>query len=971
MHLLKIKKLSIALGLTLFPVSILAAGLGQLNMSSGIGEPLRAEIELLSVTPAEKASLKANIAPDAAYAAQGLERPASHQDIQVQIAKSSAGKDVLKLRSSQPIDEPFLDMLVEVEWETGRILREYTVLLDPPGYNTQPASIEAPVAKPSANTKSTATEPVANKTASTPISSITSTESNAIPEDYLTKKGDTLSKIARRMKPEGVSLDQMLVGLFEANPEAFAGNNMNRLKVGKILQPPSQEALESISRKDAVNEIKLQTANWNEYRNKLAGMVDDTAPMASEEDSQSSSGKIKPATEDQSAAETTGPKDVVKLSSGDAKAIEADMQAKITALQEEVSAREKGLKDAQDRIGALEKQIEDMQKLLTLRNDALADAQKSSEQESVAQVQDTQPEEVQSEQPAPVVRLGTKLEGAEELTQPDQAGAAEPAPAEAKNTTPAKQQSTQPVTPPVEEPGFIANFIESISGIFKDFNTTILGAVAALLALLVGAWVYLRNKRRKNLADFEQGIMTSGGLKANTVFGNTSGASVDTGDTSFLTDFSQSTSGGMIDTNDVDPIAEAEVYMAYGRDAQAEEILKDAISKEPKRYELHLKLLEMYAASKNMSAFETVSGELYTTLGADDPTWAKVAEIGIKLEPNNPLYQIKEGLPVAKDVPEQPAEADKKLDASDFEDSPLAGEADLDFSLSDEPTDEAVMPASNASLEDVPTITDDVTKSQSIDFDEEAKDMADTVNTQDAEDSGLEFDLGNNELSISEDSSDLDSPVSEESFAHTMPNLDFPSLEVDSSKLDITGSDEVKAVETALNEDVSSNDTELASPSLEMPSDLTLDMSEPDQQADNSKDDVLQDSESTSEPESFDFNIDTITDDSITLETDDEATETPNEVNMLDMSDLSLDVDEEVGGAISEVDLEPEPDASTSAPETSDEPESEEVETKLELVAAYIDMEDKEGAKELLEEVLKEGGTRQRKRAEEILGTLN
>ncbi|HSR02348.1 MAG TPA: FimV/HubP family polar landmark protein, partial [Methylophilaceae bacterium] len=374
--------MSLALGLTLLPVSILAAGLGQLSMSSGIGEPLRAEIELLSITPVEKASLKANIAPDAAYEAQGLERPALHKDIQVEIAKSSTGKDVLKLKSSQPIDEPFLDMLVEVEWETGRILREYTVLLDPPGYNTQAASIETPVAKPSLNDKSSATESVGNKTASIQPTSISNAQPDSLPEDYLTKKGDTLTKIARRLKPEGVSLDQMLVGLFEANPEAFVGNNMNRLKVGKILQPPSQEALESITRKDAVNEIKLQTANWNEYRNKLAGMVDDSVPMKSEEESQSSSGKIKPATEDRSEAENTGPKDVVKLSSGDLEAIETDMQAKITALQEEVSARENGLKEAQDRISALEKQIEDMQQLLTLRNDALADAQNASEEGS-------------------------------------------------------------------------------------------------------------------------------------------------------------------------------------------------------------------------------------------------------------------------------------------------------------------------------------------------------------------------------------------------------------------------------------------------------------------------------------------------------------------------------------------------------------------------------------------------------------
>lgn len=958
MHLLKIKKLSIALGLTLLPVSVLAAGLGQLNMASGIGEPLKAEIELLSVSPAEKASLKANIAPESAYAAQGLERPASHQDIQVQIAKNASGKDVLKLRSNQPIDEPFLDMLVEVEWETGRIIREYTVLLDPPGYNNQAATIEAPAIKATNNTKTTATDGVtANKTVQTttvPTSS-TSTEYTAPPEDYLTKQGDTLSKIARRMKPEGVSLDQMLVGLFEANPEAFDGNNMNRLKVGKILQPPSQETLESISRKEAVNEIKLQTANWNEYRNKLAGMVDSTAPLASDEESQSSSGKIKPATEDQSAAESVGPKDVVKLSSGDAKAIEADMQAKITALQEEVSARENGLKEAQDRIGALEKQIEDMQKLLTLRNDALADAQKASEQTPVAQQTDLETEEVKAEQPTPVVRLGTKLEGAEEVKQTAQADVAKPAPV---------QQSTQPATP-VEQP----SFIEAFSSIFKDLNTAILGAVAALLALLVGAWLYLRNKRRKNLADFEQGIMTSGGLKANTVFGNTSGASVDTGDTSFLTDFSQSTSGGMIDTNDVDPIAEAEVYMAYGRDAQAEEILKDAISKEPKRYELHLKLLEMYAASKNMSAFETVSGELYTTLGADDPTWAKVAEIGIKLEPNNPLYQIKEGLPVAEDISGRD-DVNKKLDATDFDDSPMAGEADLDFSLSDDNAESDDFISSSTPLDDVPTITDEQAQNKSIESDEENLDTSDNENKLDIDDSGLDFDLNTDEEILTTDSNDFDSPVTEESFAHTMPNLDFPSLEVDTDALNIGEADEDKVADSESQQVKLDNEDAKETPVLEMPNDLSLDISEDDQKIDFSEESVQEnDSEETSEPESFGFDIDTITEDSNTPENDINTFETSDEPNVLDMSDISLDVDDDVGGAISEAEVES--NADQFPLETADEPESEEVETKLELVAAYIDMEDKEGAKELLDEVLKEGGAKQRKRAEEILATLN
>jgi len=165
-----------------------------------------------------------------------------------------------------------------------------------------------------------------------------------------------------------------------------------------------------------------------------------------------------------------------------------------------------------------------------------------------------------------------------------------------------------------------------------------LGMGAGALALLGGSWWFLRNRRRTSLTSFEEGIMTTGGLKANTVFGNTAGGTVDTGDTSFLTDFSSNTAGSMIDSHDVDPIAEAEVYMAYGRDAQAEEILKDAIAKEPERYELHLKLLEIYQNNKDAGAFEAVAGEMYTKLGANDATWQKVAAMGLAFDESNPLY---------------------------------------------------------------------------------------------------------------------------------------------------------------------------------------------------------------------------------------------------------------------------------------------------------------------------------------------
>jgi pilus assembly protein FimV len=357
-HNSKLKRITVALCMALVPISVFAAGLGKLNVMSGLGEPLKAEIELISVTPEELNSLAASIASEEAYSVQGIEKPASHNTIKLDIAKDGAGKPVLKLKSSQPISEPFLDMLIQVDWASGRLLREYTVLLDPPGYtgeadpNVQTA--QAPLVKSfSKNKKANAAvmaddnipadvmpaddSPKPNKR-SKKIKPAEDTEisSNLTGDEYKTQRGDTLAKVAQDMKPEGVSLEQMLVGLYQANPNAFQGN-MNRLKVGQILRQPSQEDLNSISKKQASKEIKVQAADWNSYRNKLAGIVAETPSMDSESSAQSATGKIKSA-EDKSEPAAAGPKDVVKLSAGDAAKASSDdvksLQAKITALQE-------------------------------------------------------------------------------------------------------------------------------------------------------------------------------------------------------------------------------------------------------------------------------------------------------------------------------------------------------------------------------------------------------------------------------------------------------------------------------------------------------------------------------------------------------------------------------------------------------------------------------------------------------------
>ncbi len=158
------------------------------------------------------------------------------------------------------------------------------------------------------------------------------------------------------------------------------------------------------------------------------------------------------------------------------------------------------------------------------------------------------------------------------------------------------------------------------------------GALAALggVAALVAA-------RRRKTVKFEDSIIGGTDIKTNTVFGSTGGGVVNTGENSLATDFSREGLGN-IDTDEVDPIAEAEVYLAYGRDAQAEEILKDALKKDPQRQEIYLKLLEIHAQHNKPSAFETVAAELYSVSNGQGDVWKKAVGLGRQLDPNNPMF---------------------------------------------------------------------------------------------------------------------------------------------------------------------------------------------------------------------------------------------------------------------------------------------------------------------------------------------
>ncbi|WP_171091087.1 FimV family protein [Usitatibacter rugosus] len=649
-----------------------AAGLGKLTVTSALGQPLEAEIELVSLQPGELEVLSARVATPEAYREARIEYSGALRLLRFAVDKRPNGQPYIKVTSIGPINEPFVDALIEVTWPAGRIQREYPILLDPPGFNssrvapqgaapapapqaanTPPAA--APAVAPSAPAGST--PPVASVTTGSPSARAELGSSRPDPavsgspagETYgPVKKGDTLNKIATETKPDGVSLEQMLVALYRENQAAFAGNNMNRLKTGQILKVPTASDVGKIEQKDANKEIRTQVADWKGYRDSVAGGV--ASIPARTESSSASSGRIGSAAVVPPAPAPSEGKDSLKLSKSDSgkggAAGKGGGQDRVNSLQEEVIAKDKALKESQSRVADLEKQIRDMQRLLDLKGSAptkTAEAPKTPDK--TAKVEPPKAEPPKVEPPKVEPPKVAEVKPAPSTTTPPveppkvvaEAPKAEPPKVEAPKVeskpTPAKDPTKTPkkAAPPPPPPSFMDELIDS--------PAYLAAGIGGLGIIGLGAYMFMR-RRRQRAEGGPISSMTSAfpsDLTPNSVSGKPGGGLVDTGNSSFLTDFDK-TGPGTIDTDEVDPVAEAEVYIAYGRDAQAEEILKEAMARDKNRHEISLKLLEIYHARKSATAFETVAKELHAQVGDSHPLWQKAAAMGAQIDAANPLY---------------------------------------------------------------------------------------------------------------------------------------------------------------------------------------------------------------------------------------------------------------------------------------------------------------------------------------------
>ena len=617
---------SLVAGALAFSGHALALGLGKLTLDSALGQPLSARIELQSVTKEDLDSLRAKVADPSLYRQNNLTYQSTLSRARISV-ETSGGAPYLKVTSPVSVQEPFLDLLVELDWASGRVVREYTFLLDPPGMSA--AAATEPITPPRAGVPARTSAAPAQRTPSattTTASPGSAASSGAGAGQYSVRRGDTLQRIATQYKPADVTLDQMLAALFTRNQSAFEGDNMNRLRAGAILDIPSAADTLATPAPEATKIVRMQASDWRTYRDSLAAAAPASAGGATRE----SGGRIGAAVEDRTPAAAPG-SDKLRVSR------EAGT-GKGGGAAEDAIARDQQLKDAQSRISALEKTIAEMQRAVELKNQTLAQLQAQAEMAKGGKA----PAATDSTTSAPT--MGSATTTAPATTAPATTTATAtttPAPAAAETkageTAPATAASTPPPkapapkaapAPKVEPPGFFAD-------LFSSTPNWALGVAA--LALLGGIAGLIAARRRKG-TKFEDSIISGTDIKTNTVFGSTGGGVVNTGDNSLASDFSREGLGN-IDTDEVDPIAEAEVYLAYGRDAQAEEILKDALKKDPQRQEIYLKLLEIHSQHNKPQAFETVASELYAVSHGQGDVWHKAVTLGRQLDPNNPMFQ--------------------------------------------------------------------------------------------------------------------------------------------------------------------------------------------------------------------------------------------------------------------------------------------------------------------------------------------
>jgi pilus assembly protein FimV len=636
------RKLAIAAAMLCLSATsrVFAIGLGDIEIQSMLNQPLDAVIQLTSASKQELDELKVAIAPRESFQKMGIPRTAILDDIKFSVEQPPGRLPVIRVTTKQPVRDPFLDFLIEASWSKGHLLRQYTLLVDPPV--TMPAAPpvqRAPVRQaPSPSPEVRQAPSPARVPVAAPVMASHVPAASADVDKYgPVKRNETLWDIAKRLRPDSdISMQQMMIALLRANPDAFTANNINNLKAGATLQIPRRDEILAMDKAAAIREASRQYAEWQQGRGTTqAADAQAAAETATEQPPQATPGTVPTPPDTREARlqlvapdeETIKEAAVSGVPEGTAATQPHESQALLQQLAVATEEAETGRaqsEELQSRVGKLEEQVADMQRLIELKDAELANLQN---------------------------RLAAQDQAAANST--DAASPETGAPATDQVKTQSQETPAANARRDAKPEGVIDHLLEN----------PILAGLGVLVAMILGGflWSSSRHRKQEDIFSDEPTLASQMSAARNEETQITHRIAVSDTAVGHLAPSEMSPLQG---DETSDPLTEADVFIAYGRVQQAEDVIKNALQGDPDSLDLKMKLIEIYHAAGNTAAFDAQAATFRETVGEDDPDWQRVASMGYELSPANPVYQT-----AGSQSPVRDGEVDFDMDLVGMEES--------------------------------------------------------------------------------------------------------------------------------------------------------------------------------------------------------------------------------------------------------------------------------------------------------------
>lgn len=975
------RKLALLLGIlsTLLSAPFaLALGLGEITLRSSLNQPLNAEISLVDVGDLSAEQIIVKLASQGDFDRVGLERPFFYSKMKFEVVTQSSHGPFIRLTTREAAVEPFLSFIVEARWSSGRLLHEYTVLLDLPTFSDKkPASVQA--AMPS-GLPSGKTEPV--RQSSTQASAVSANRTSGQAEgDVLVGQDDTLWEIALKVRRGNASVYQTMMALQRANPHAFINNNINLLRAGQVLRIPSVSEIESVSTRQAEGSVAQQNRQWSDNNGMAAELDASGRGSAVSRTSSDASGRVRLAASDNgsgSAGDGSGTAQElanVEEELARSRSENDELRSRATDLEEQIKTMESLLEVSNTQMRALELAAEesnnavedvleaDVSDVVESIDDAvdttidaidttISDAADVVEDtlidpvaESVDEAVDTISDALDDDTTSEFVMDGEPEEEIQDVVEEVQASSS---------------ASVTPVVRNAPEPSLMDKVMDNI--------LWIVGGIAALLF----AGIMMLRKSGDN--GFEDDFIDDLEDRANI----TDDLSEEVSDEfEMLDDDLGDDSDDIIpdvpveaETGDV--VSEADIYISLEQYDQAESMLQKGLTESPNSLPIQLKLMEVFAGTQSLQSFDALYANV---LQSDDATSILKAQ-GLRAEfADAPEFNAASSVSIDDDLEALELEVD-----SDEVDSESGLDLDLNLDLDEESFDLDVEPDTTEDfslglddeLASEPELSLDLESDSDLSLELDATDAAPELSLDDAtDDFSLDGLDGLDDLDL-----DLDLGVTED--GETTLELDDLDL---SDALGESGEQLEAAVEDLTSELESSADDLQGGEALEELSDALADVDVADELGDLA-DEAIELTDDSADVFDLDTAMDDLDLDALDKEMADLDTGAVDDV--ADLSLLDSDDDDDVfdaalldtSNASIEVDDLPTPEEAAAVEESDDEDldflaDSDEAATKLDLARAYVDMGDVDGAKDILSEVLQEGNEAQRADAESLLERIN